>query len=142
MNALKHSSLPPHPHEKPKRRVAPRPRIRKRWQDQQVTAAEVGVKVAVNCVLAIVAGVTLIRLVPHNLAQQEKLQDLQSEVASLESRVNQLEADFNRQFDPQQAKSIMQEQSGRVDPHQRRIVWLRPTNSELSSTVQPASPHP
>ncbi|NJO70989.1 MAG: hypothetical protein HC825_03340 [Oscillatoriales cyanobacterium RM1_1_9] len=31
---------------------------------------------------------------------------------------------FNRYFDPQQSKSIMQEQSNQVDPAQRPIVWL------------------
>jgi outer membrane murein-binding lipoprotein Lpp len=136
MNALKHSSLPPHPGKPPRRAI--RANRQKRWQTHQLTAAEVGVKLTVNTVLAIVAGVTLVRLVPHNLSQQSKLDALKVEVATLETRVNQLEADFTRQFDPQQAKSIMQEQSVRVDPQQRRIVWQR----SLSSNQQPEAVQP
>ncbi|MBE9177761.1 hypothetical protein IQ268_04095 [Oculatella sp. LEGE 06141] len=142
MNALKHSSQPSPTVEQPKRRVVLRPRVRKRWQAHQVAAAEVGVKVAVNCVLALVAGVTLIRLVPYNLAQHDKLQELEGEVATLDSRVKLLQADFNRQFDPQQAKSVMQEQSARVDPQQRRVMWLRPTAPTLDSGVPSTSTHP
>jgi len=77
-------------------------------------------------VVLIAAGAALIRLVPQNLAQQARLQELQTEVAFVERRVDQLQDRFNRHFDPQQTRAIMQEQSNRVDPNQRQVIWVAP----------------
>jgi hypothetical protein len=76
----------------------------------------------------------LVRLIPYNTSQQGKLRELRTEVADVEGRVHQLQADFNRHFDPQQAMSVMQEQSIRVDPKQRQVVWLPPSESANQST--------
>jgi hypothetical protein len=61
---------------------------------------------------------------PYHLSQQAKLGEIREEVKRTEKRVNRLSNNFSRYFDPQQAKSVMQEQSHRVDPSQRQVVWL------------------
>jgi len=88
----------------------------------QTLAAEAGVKLAVNIVLSVCATSALIQLLPHYRAVQEKLQEIQAEVNLTQKRVNQSRSDFNRYFDPSLAKTVMQEQSNRVDPQQRPVI--------------------
>ncbi|TAG94654.1 MAG: hypothetical protein EAZ09_10930 [Oscillatoriales cyanobacterium] len=103
-------------------RVAPRTSSRPRSHPHQTLAAEAGLKLAVNIVLSVCATSALIQLWPHYRAVQEKLQEIQAEVNLTEKRVNQSRSDFNRYFDPSLAKTVMQEQSNRVDPQQRPVI--------------------
>jgi hypothetical protein len=103
-------------------RVAPRPSSSQRSHPHQILAAEAGIKLAVNIVLSVCATSALIQLLPHYRAVQEKLQEIQAEVNLTEKRVNQSRSDFNRYFDPSLAKTVMQEQSNRVDPQQHPVI--------------------
>lgn len=87
-------------------------------------ALELTVKLAVNLVLLSAAIAALVRILPYQSSQQEKLRELSAEVNATETRVDRLRLSFNRNFDPQQARNVMQEQSYRVDPRQRQVVWL------------------
>lgn len=89
-------------------------------------ALEAGAKLAVNCFLTIAALSALVKLVPQNVSQQANLQNIRMEVSAIESRVNLLQADFSHRFDPNQANSVMREQSGRVSPGQRQVIWVTP----------------
>lgn len=80
-------------------------------------------KLVVNIVLCTAAIAGLSQLLPYYLSQQAKLREVRAEVKRTETRVSTLRTDFSRSFDPGQAKSVMQEQSYRVDPTQRQIVW-------------------
>jgi cell division protein FtsB len=84
---------------------------------------ETTLKLAVNVTLSVAAVSTLTRILPYQLSQQEKLQEIRAEVNVTEGRVNRLRDEFSHHFDPQQTKSIMQEQSNRVDPKQLQVVW-------------------
>lgn len=132
MNALPRYTPPPLPPEPSRHQVV---RRRKRRNPHRAIAIETGFKLGVNGILAIVAVSALVKLVPYNLAQQSKLKEIQTEVAALEGRVDRLEADLSRQFDPQQAMSVMQTESNRVDPRQRQVRWLPPTAATAQSTV-------
>jgi hypothetical protein len=99
-----------------------RPSSRPRSYPHQTLAAEAGVKLAINIVLSVCATSAVIQLLPHYRAVQEKLQEIQAEVNLTEKRVNQSRSDFNRYFDPSLAKTLMQEQSNRVDPQQRPVI--------------------
>ncbi|HEY9703121.1 MAG TPA: hypothetical protein V6C58_11780, partial [Allocoleopsis sp.] len=81
-------------------------------------------KLAVNIFLSAVALGTIIQLWAYYNSQQSKLGEIKTEVKQTEKRVNRLRSDFNRNFDPQQSQSIMQEQSPLIDPSQRQILWL------------------
>lgn len=146
MTALQ--SLPPAA-PPPQRRSKPRLRQRPRPRSHQAIVTEITVKLAVNGLLAGVAIIALAKLIPYNLQQRDELQQLQSEVTEVQQRVDKLQADLDRQLDPQQASSIMQEQSYRVDPNQRQVVWLAPgaataqSDSETSQADAPqAAPPP
>jgi hypothetical protein len=80
-------------------------------------------KLGVNITLSVAAASTLMRILPYQLSQQEKLQEIRAEVNVTEGRVNRLRDNFSHHFDPQQTKTIMQEQSNRVDPKQLQVVW-------------------
>jgi hypothetical protein len=73
-------------------------------------------------VLSAAALTALVQLLPYHLSQQAKLREVRAEVKRTETRVNNLRTDFSRSFDSGQAKSVMQEQSYRVDPNQRQVV--------------------
>ena len=122
MNALQ-PSRPPLKQVEP-RRVASQRKNRDRRRPYQVMAVQTTAKLTINVLLSAVAVSALVKLVPYYLSQQEKLQEIQTEIKLTEERVNSLRTDFNRYFDPQQAKSIMQEQSNRVDPGQRPVILM------------------
>ncbi|MFW6359407.1 MAG: hypothetical protein ACOC0N_09390 [Chroococcales cyanobacterium] len=130
MNALQY---PFEPEET--RRPAPRPQRRRRRLPHRAIAAETVAKIAVNGLLSTAAIASLVNLLPYTLSQQAKLQEIRTEVKQTELQVNQLRNNFSRNFDPTQAKLVMQEQSTRIDPSQRRIIWLekQPTQENYSS---------
>lgn len=122
MNALQPSRPPLKPVEP--RRVPSQRKNRDRRSPYQVMAVQTTAKLTINVLLSAIAVSALVKLVPYYLSQQEKLQEIQTEIKLTEERVNSLRTGFNRYFDPQQAKSIMQEQSNRVDPGQRPVILM------------------
>lgn len=130
------NALQPQPDPSPSRQVRARARSRSRQRQSpyQALAIEATAKLSVNLVLSLVAVVTLARLIPYNLKQQNDLQRLQSEVDELAMKVASLQEDFDRHFDPQQALNVMQEQNIRSNPQQRQIVWLNPETKQAEST--------
>jgi ribonuclease D len=122
MNAIEPSQPPLQP--APNSRIVPRTRRQQRRHPNRAIAIETTAKLAVNVVLSSAAIAALVQLLPYHLSQQAKLGEIREEVKRTEKRVNRLSNNFSRYFDPQQAKSVMQEQSHRVDPSQRQVVWL------------------
>jgi predicted HTH domain antitoxin len=116
----------PNPPVTPKRRRKP---IRRANTTHRAIALELTVKLMVNGILSLVAIAALIKLVPYHFSQQMKLREIRVEVKQTEERVNNLSETFSRTFDPRQTKNIMKEQSPKVDPNQRPIVWLEPQNA-------------
>ncbi|NET59447.1 MAG: hypothetical protein F6K47_25880 [Symploca sp. SIO2E6] len=87
---------------------------------------ETTAKLIVNIMLCAAAFTGLSKLWPYHSSQQTKLREVRAEVKLTEERVKHLQEDFSRFFDPKQARSVMQEQSYRVDPAQRQVVWQEP----------------
>ncbi|MCC5604554.1 hypothetical protein [Nostoc favosum] len=132
MNAIQPSRPPLQPIQK--RRVIPRPKRHLRQRSYQVMALESTAKIAVNLVITAVAASALSQLLPYHWSQQEKLREISTEVKLIEGHVNDLQTQFSRNFDPQQTKSIMQEQGYRFDPSQRRVVLMNPDRLEDQQT--------
>jgi outer membrane murein-binding lipoprotein Lpp len=127
MNALQQPRPPLETVEQHRHREAPKrkTRQRSRLRPYQGMAIENTAKLVVNVVLVAGALSALVKLLPYNISQQAKLREISTEVESTQTRVNSLQTDLNRSFDPQQANKIMQEQSSRVDPMQRPIFLLK-----------------
>ncbi|HLP89115.1 MAG TPA: hypothetical protein VK184_11065 [Nostocaceae cyanobacterium] len=124
MNALQTSRPPLQPQPTEKRRTTPRPKRNLRQRSYQVMAMEATAKIAVNMVIASVAVSALTQLLPYHWLQQEKLRQISTEVNVMEGRVNNLQAEFSRNFDPRQTKTIMQQQTHKFDPSQRPIIII------------------
>jgi cytochrome c oxidase assembly protein Cox11 len=107
-----------------KARHTPQQRQQQEQQQHRVIATEATLKLAMNVMISAVALVTLCNIIPSRTAQQGKLQEVQSEVKTTESRVSQLQTEFNRAFDSTQERQIAQEQTHFVDPNRTPIVWL------------------
>ncbi len=103
--------------------MVPRTQRRQRHHSLRAVVGETTVKVVVNLVLSAAAITGLVQLLPYHLSQQAKLRELRAEVQRTETRVNNLRGDLGRSFDSEQTKSVMKEQSYRVDPNQRQVVW-------------------
>jgi len=99
---------------------------------------EVAIKLGMNVLFMTGCVVALFHLLPQITNQRRELREIQAETNLTKTRVEHLQADFDRYFDPQQAKSVMQEQGHRVDPSQRRVVFVEPK----SSPSPDASPQP
>lgn len=112
--------------------VQPLPRKRKRTRTKSKTSpnqaltVETLTKIGVNTLLASVAIVTLLQQIPQQKQQEAKLQEIQTEVGKSQVRVNKLNDDLSRYFDPATGAEVMQEQTHLVLPNQRDIV-LPPT---------------
>ncbi|NMG10756.1 hypothetical protein [Brasilonema sp. UFV-L1] len=129
MNAFQPSRLSPQPAQQ--RRITPRPKRRLRQRSYQVMALETTVKIAVNVVISTAAVSALVQLLPYHWSQQEKLRTIRIDVKQMEERVYGLQTEFSRNFDPRQAKMIMQEQGYRFDPNQRQVVFPKDTVERL-----------
>ena len=132
MNAIQPSKPPLQP-VKPRRQVNPRARRRRSYR---AMVLEPTAKLAVNIVLSTAALTALVQLLHYQGSQLQKLDEIQTQVKLIEGRVNLLQTDFARYFDPQQAKNVMQEQSNRLDPGQRQVVLLDKSATKLTDPVQ------
>ena len=122
MNAFQPSKPPLQPVEN--KRTVPRPKRHLRQRAYQVMALETTAKVAVNILISAAAASALVQLLPYYWSQQEKLRTVRTEVKVMEGRVQNLHAEFSRNFDPGEAKSIMQQKSFRFDPNQRPVILM------------------
>jgi hypothetical protein len=131
MNAVQRS-IPPLQQPIPKRQVTPRPKRHLRQRSYRVMALETTVKIGVNFAIGAVAVSALVQLLPYHWTQQEKLRGIRTEVKLMETRVSTLQSELNRNFDPRQTKTMMQQQGYRFDPNQRQVVIMNqePTLSE------------
>lgn len=121
MNAIQPSFPSPQPIEK--KPLTPRRKGNLRQRYYRVMAVEMSLKIGVNLAIAIVAVSALAHLLPYHWSQQEKLREIRAQEKRMQTNVNKLKADFSRNFDPHQTKTIMQEQGYRFAPNQRRVIW-------------------
>lgn len=111
-----------------RRRAAPQ-RQRQQSRRQKATLIELTLHMSVNCLLFTVAIATIVKLLPYHLTQQEKLADLRVEVEQAEVRVGKLRQDFNKNFDAYNNQRLMQEGTTKVDPNQKRVIWVEPEST-------------
>jgi hypothetical protein len=110
--------------------MAHRTQRRQRRHSYQAVAGETTARLVVNLLLCTAAIAGLVKLLPYHLSQQAKLREVRTEVKRTEERVKGLRADFGRTFDSRQTKSVMQEQSYRVDENQHPVVLQDQTPKE------------
>jgi hypothetical protein len=137
MQAIQPSRPPLEPNHK--RPHKPRPKKHLRQRSHQVMALETTAKIGVNVLISAAAISALANLIPHNWVQQDKLRTIRTQVGLMETRVNTIKTEFNRNFDPTQTNRIMQEQGYRIDPNQHPIVF---THTKDTNEVDQSSDSP
>ena len=98
-----------------------------------ITGLEVFGKIIVNLLVISVSVSAITKLFPYYWLQQDKLENIETQVKLMETRVRTLREEFTRNFDPSQAQSIMREHSYRLQPNQRQIILVNPDRK----TVEP-----
>jgi hypothetical protein len=86
----------------------------------------------INLFLVGIAIASIGHLFPQAFLDKAKLTALESELQQTQARVNQLQANYQRDSDPQQFQRIVQEENNLIAPNQRRVVWLPPTAKDSS----------
>ncbi len=76
--------------------------------------------------------ISLLKLVPHHNNQQGKLKELRAQVKETEIRVSKLRKQLNRNFDPQQTQSLVEEHSALITPD-RIHVFVQDINNISNS---------
>lgn len=128
MNAFQPSRQPLQPIQK---RQTPRPKRHLRQRSYQVMALEASVKIGVNFVILAAAASALTQLLPYHWLQQQKLREVRTEVKIMEGRVNTLQAEFIRNFDPRQTKTMIEQQGYKFQPNQRLVVLTNQDGKEI-----------
>ncbi len=116
---------------------APRTRqaVRTKSLPHQAIAIETALKLTVNLGLSGVAIAALVQLIPHEVSQIARLQELQVASKTSTERLRTVQTNFQHYFDPYQSRSIMAEQTNRVDPKEKTIVLQRPSAGSLSYQI-------
>jgi len=118
----------------PRRRRRPRQAMLMRRLTRHTKVLELCARLGVNGLLTVVALAALARLVPHLQSKAAQLTEVNQALSQAEATTAKLQSDFGRYFDPWQAESIMQEQSGYRPPSERQVVW---TQEEKDNTTTP-----
>jgi hypothetical protein len=131
MNAFQPSRPPIQPVEQ--RPTVPRPKKHLRQRAYQIMALESTAKLAVNVLISAAAVSALGQLLPYHWLQQDRLREVRTEVKVMEGRVENLRTQFSRNFDPGEAKSIMQQKSYLFNSNQHPVVLI---NQDQNLTEQ------
>lgn len=99
-------------------------RSRHRLPTYRGMTVELSLKLIFSWIVAIASLTSLVRLIPYHLSQQAKLKELKIQVAETDARVIKLREQLNRNFDPQQTQSLMEQYSSLISPDRQRIYWL------------------
>jgi hypothetical protein len=85
---------------------------------------ESGVMLGMNILLMGTAITTLAHLIPHQMTQQAKLQELRSEESHMAQNLENLKQDYERSKSPEMAQRIAQEQGNLMRVNQKRVLWI------------------
>jgi ABC-type uncharacterized transport system YnjBCD permease subunit len=120
-----HALQSPSPSLQPVRRVrnSPRPKVRKHRHPYRAIAVEATARLAVNLLLSVAAIAALVQLLPYQTSQNVKLKELKETVKASTNRVDTIQKQFSHYFDPAQVRTVMQEQTNRIDARKYPIVF-------------------
>ncbi|TAF57879.1 MAG: hypothetical protein EAZ61_00100 [Oscillatoriales cyanobacterium] len=85
---------------------------------------ESGLQIGFNVIVSVAAIGALVHILPERSPRNAALAQLEADVAEREGRVDRLRERFVYYFDPTQLQSIIREESQKIHPQQRPIVWV------------------
>ena len=134
MNAFQSPQQYPPPERPPRRRSSrvAAPVRRRRFQGAPAgnvyrrQGIELGLRLGVNAIAIALTVGGLWRLVPFYWSRSVALEQIESEVSGLETRVNALQTEFRDHFDPAGGARTTHETTGRLGPNQRYLILQAP----------------
>lgn len=127
----------PSRHRSPSPQTQAQRQARRRAQLSARTT-EVCTKLSLNVLMILAFGSALFHLIPYHQQQRAMLREAKDTVANAQDRVKALNEEFSQVFDPTQTRAIMQEESYRVRPDQRQIIWVDP--AQTSQPIESSQP--
>ena len=114
------------------RRIGSSPRKRSRAKVNPAYAhrrqgLEAGVKLVTYSALSVFGIVTLVNSIGYNWSLHGKVQHLKTEVQDAKIRTEKINSNFSRSFDPHSQRSVMEDNSYKVDPNRLKIVLMEPS---------------
>lgn len=86
---------------------------------------EISLKILVNIGISALAIFSIKHLLPYHLVQQEKIAEIDGEIAKIQPRVAKLQEDFGNTFDPKLTRKVMEKNTYKVDPNLTPIFFLK-----------------
>ena len=87
---------------------------------------ELTAKILVNTVLVTAAIAAIAKLENNYHTQHLRLEEVQQEVKQTQARVDELNREYSRHFDPYQREILMQQQTNQIKPNQRHVILVEP----------------
>lgn len=87
---------------------------------------EMTLRLGINLGLSLVALTALVRLIPHYQAQRQALTEIESAIATNATKVDNLQVEFGRYFDPVEASRLLQLQAGTQSGESISVVLVNP----------------
>ncbi|MFM7545683.1 MAG: hypothetical protein ACKO3I_04100 [Synechococcales cyanobacterium] len=119
--------------------------LRRRFNNfQKQVFLETVIKLIISSIGLCLALSALSIILSYYQRQQNRLQQVETELKATEEKMETLQENFQQYFDPQQARTIMQEQTYWADPSQLRVVWLpsTPSKTDLKPNIAIEIKHP
>ncbi|MFW9995520.1 MAG: hypothetical protein ACFFD4_26015, partial [Candidatus Odinarchaeota archaeon] len=74
--------------------------------------------------ISVFALMTIKQLLPYHFVQQEKLAEIDIEIAKIKPRVEKLEENFGTTFDPLLTRKVIEKNTYKVDPNLSPIFFM------------------
>jgi|GEM_PF-3359454 len=91
---------------------------------------ETATVLGVNVILIGTCLYTLSHMLPHQLTQQAKLQEIKGEVSRTTEQIEQLKRAHERSLTPEVSRRISEEQGHLIRKNKRNLVWIKPTERQ------------
>ena len=85
---------------------------------------ETTLKMSANIGISVLAIVSIKQLLPYHLVQQEKIAEIDAEIAKIKPRVEKLEENFGTTFDPKLTRKVMSKNTYKVDPNLTPVFFV------------------
>lgn len=95
-----------------------------------VRATETATVLGVNLALIGTCLYTLGNMLPHQLTQEAKLQEIKGEVNRTTHQIEQLKEAHERSLIPEVSRRISEDQGHLIRSNKRNIVWIKPKPSQ------------
>lgn len=129
MSALSQPQPAPRPTRTTARRAANKRRLRNHPRFVARTT-ETAMVLGINVILIGTCLYTLGNMLPQQLTQQAKLQEIKGEVTRTTARIEQLKQAHTRSLIPEVSRRISEEQGHLIRKNKRSLVWIKPTERQ------------